>query len=258
MVKLGIHRKRSGVPVLSQEEINQIGEKVVADFCPSAMREPQALDVDSFAQNYLGMVQDYQFLSHCGAYLGMTVFNNTNKIPVYNPALQRAEYISASANTIIIDNTLLASKQEHRYRFTMGHEVGHGLVHGPYFQNKRNHPSSHGGSSVALIQCRTDLGRNQQKDPEDWNEKDWMEWQANALSSAILMPKSMVLKLVESIKTKGHPKETEIIRGLRYTQEVSNTFNVSTQAAQYRLQGLGVLPKGLAFLPGALDFLDIF
>lgn len=73
MVRLNINRKRSGVPVLSRKQIDDIGERLVQDFCPDAMIHPQALDVDLFAQDYLGMEQDYQYLSHCGVYLGMTV-----------------------------------------------------------------------------------------------------------------------------------------------------------------------------------------
>lgn len=87
-----------------------------------ALRTPQEIDIDLFVQDYLGMEQDFQYLSHCGLYLGMTVFNETDKIPVYNPAKYCAEYISAKANTVIIDNSLLEENQEHRYRFTMGHE----------------------------------------------------------------------------------------------------------------------------------------
>lgn len=30
---------------------------------------------------------------------------------------------------MIIDNTLLEKNQEHRYRFTMGHEASHGFLH---------------------------------------------------------------------------------------------------------------------------------
>ena len=56
MVNLGIYKKRSGVPVLSGKDIDVLGEKLVADFCPDALKEPQALDMDSFAQNYLGMI----------------------------------------------------------------------------------------------------------------------------------------------------------------------------------------------------------
>lgn len=85
MVRLNINRKRSGVPILSRKQIDDIGEKLVQDFCPDAMIHPQALDVDLFAQDYLGMEQDYQYLSHCGVYLGMTVFNDTNRVVVFNP-----------------------------------------------------------------------------------------------------------------------------------------------------------------------------
>ena len=107
MVRLNINRKRSGVPVLSRKQIDDLGERLVYDFCPDAMVNPQPLDVDLFAQDYLGMEQDYQYLSHCGVYLGMTVFNDTNKVVVFNPDKNEAEYISAKAGTIIIDNTLL-------------------------------------------------------------------------------------------------------------------------------------------------------
>lgn len=57
MVRLNINRKRSGVPVLSRKQIDDIGERLVQDFCPDAMIHPQALDVDLFAQDYLGMEQ---------------------------------------------------------------------------------------------------------------------------------------------------------------------------------------------------------
>ena len=128
-----IVRKRSGAPVLSRKEIDIIGENLVSDFNPDAMQTPQEIDIDLFVQDYLGADQDFQYLSHCGVYLGMTVFNDTDKVPVYDPIQNRAEYISARANTIIIDRTLLEENQEHRYRFTMGHEASHAFLHTPYF-----------------------------------------------------------------------------------------------------------------------------
>lgn len=68
-----------------------------------------------------------------GVYLGMTVFNDTNKVPIYDPATNRAEYISAKARTVIIDNRLLDENQRHRFRFTLGHEGGHDIFHSGYF-----------------------------------------------------------------------------------------------------------------------------
>lgn len=120
MFRPEIKRKKSGAHVLSRKQIDIIGEGLVREFNPSALMTPQEIDIYLFAQDYLGMDQDFAYLSHCGVYLGMTVFNDTEKVPVYDPTTNTADYMSAKAHTVIIDKTLLADNQEHRYRFTMG------------------------------------------------------------------------------------------------------------------------------------------
>lgn len=71
MLNIRIKRKHNGVPILSRKEIDAIGEELAGDFCRAALTTPQPLDVDGFAEQYLHMTQDYQFLSHCGVYLGI-------------------------------------------------------------------------------------------------------------------------------------------------------------------------------------------
>lgn len=77
--------KKNGVPVLSKDEIDIIGERFVADFCTQALQTPMEIDIDRFVSRHLGMKQDVQYLSHNGVYLGMTIFNNTDKVPIYDP-----------------------------------------------------------------------------------------------------------------------------------------------------------------------------
>lgn len=125
--------KNNGVPILSKAEIDAIGERFVQDFQPEVLTNLSPVDIEGFIEFYLGMTPDYQYLSHNGVYLGMTVFNDTNKVPVFDPATNRAEYISAKARTVIIDNRLLDESQRHRYRFTLGHEGGHDIFHSGYF-----------------------------------------------------------------------------------------------------------------------------
>lgn len=242
MYKPEIKRKRSGAPVLSRNEINSIGENLVEDFMPDAMKNPQEVDIDLFAQDYLKVEQDFQYLSHCGVYLGMTVFNDTNKVPVYDPVHDCADYISAKANTVIIDRTLLEENQEHRYRFTMGHECGHVFLHPPYFEYdpyQMNLADLLGEDcEAAMVQCRVDLKKSNNGQQKVWTDKDWMEWQANALSSAILMPRKMVMLIVEDIRKK-------CVEGIERCYEeadtISRVFNVSFQAATYRLSELGIM-----------------
>lgn len=232
---------QSGVPILRKKDINAAAEHFVADFQPSALRQPEPIDIESFMEIYLGMTPDFQYLSHNGIYLGMTVFNDTDKVPVYNPQTNRAEYIRARANTVIIDRRLIEDdRQEHRCRFTQGHECGHGIWHSHYFSRDPNQVSFLEPCTAPIIQCRTDMGNSQRRvDPRYWTDKERMEWQANAMSSALLMPRPAVRMLFEA---NGHTGS----RISQITKTVNNLVaecNVSSEAALYRLSDIGLVSK---------------
>ena len=123
------------------------------DFQPSVLTNPAPVDIESFVENYLGMTPDYQLLSHNGIYLGMTVFNDTNRVIVFSQETGRAEYISAKAHTVIIDTRLLEENQQHRYRFTLGHEGGHDIFHTGYFSYDPNQTCMFDMAMTPMIQC---------------------------------------------------------------------------------------------------------
>lgn len=99
--------QKNRVPVLKKEEIDAIGEAYVQDFQPEVLRNPPPVDREGFIECYIGMTTDYQYLSHSGIHLGMTVFNDTDEVIVWSPETNRAEYVSAKARTVIVDNRLL-------------------------------------------------------------------------------------------------------------------------------------------------------
>lgn len=220
---------KTNVPILSKPLINEIGEKLVEDFCPDAMVHPQEVDIDRFITNYLGAELEYQFLSHCGLYLGMTIFEDSDYVPVFKPEKWKAEYISVKAGTIIIDNSLLDDNQEHRYRFTAAHEAAHRIVHPDYFK-KLSERSKVTGVLPPMVQCRKDTAFGTSSKHLS-GDKDWLEWQANQLASSILMPESMVIKAVHDAKRKSR----SVNAGLEAVAEI---FNVSNDAAHYRLVDL--------------------
>lgn len=223
-----------GLPILSRTAIDQIGEELVADFNPAAILEPTEIDIDRFITRYLGMEQDFQHLSHCGLYLGMTVFNDSDRVAVFNPEQWCAEFISAKAGTVIIDNSLLEDHQEHRYRFTAGHEAAHGILHTTYFSQLTQKNGS-ATNIMPMVQCRADSARVHRDTRRMRTDSDWMEWQANCLSSAILMPRSMVIKAAKRAERKSCSVNAAL-------EAVIRTFNVSNDAAYYRLQELGLVP----------------
>lgn len=240
----------NGVPVLDRTEIDIIAERFVSDFNPAALETPMEIDIDSFALNYLGLKQDFQYLSHNGTYLGMMVFNDTDRVPIFVPETNTAEYISAKARTVIIETRLLGEGQEHRYRFTMGHEAGHDIFHKSYFTYIPGQLSFLEGGCEPMIQCRETFTAGRKKNVLMWDDKDWMEWQANNFSAALLMPKSMVYRLIRPLHGSDR-RRTDAI----YADEVAKTFNVSYQSAVYRLICLGIIKEDALIESSGADFI---
>lgn len=248
-----IPHRSNGTPIVNGDELDIIGERLVADFSSDLLCMPQEIDIDRFVLRYLHMNQDFFYLSHNGIYLGMTVFRDTDRIPVYIPELGRAEYASSRANTVIIDESLTAENQEHRYRFTMGHEASHEILHPDYFLYRDVLGIPYAWNQPSYIKCRTDdycIGHD--KKIQVWTDPKRIEWQANRLSSAILMPRCSVRMLLAHFPDRGEANRAYII-----SKKVSETFNVSFDSAYYRLKDLNVIDKDTAS-PGIVrDFGDI-
>lgn len=144
---------------------------------------------------------------------------------------------------MIIDKTLLEENQEHRYRFTMGHEAGHEFLHKEYFAYDPDQITLFdlmGETPAPMVQCRVDTKKMDCRTSKSWTDREWMEWQANALSSAVLMPVSMVRMVADNFK---RPGLKQIFYHYALAEEVASVFNVSFEAAGYRLKQLGYIPQ---------------
>lgn len=238
-----------GVPILSKGDIEIIGENFIRDYCPDALKNPQPIDVDGFIERYLGLKLDYQYLSSDGRYLGMMVFNTTDKVMIYDPERNIADYLHADARTIIIDNNLLEENQEHRYRYTMAHEGGHDIFHSGYYSYNPDQISMFDkNEEVPLFQCRSISIK--QGGSRMWTDIDWMEWQSNFFASVLLMPAHAVKNLLEN----DLKKHDDIFLPLILISKTAKTFNVSPEAAKYRLEQLKYIEPGL--LSSDLSFLN--
>jgi hypothetical protein len=237
MVKYASKLDSNGIPLLSKEQLERHGERILYAFSPAVLMSPQPTDLDGLISS-MGFNLEYQYLSHNGVYLGLTVFDDTDMLPVYNPVLNRAEFISVKKNTIIIEGTLAENPAyEHRERFTLGHEAAHGLLHAEYFQRKAEFAGySDTSGGIYAKPSFPDLsgvdvnGRRLQGEA-------WLEWQANYLAAVLLMPKAAIKKLRNQIGPEmGGYWHIELIN------KMITVFNVSEQAARVRLASLGYLP----------------
>ena len=126
-------------------------------------------------------------------------------------------FINVESKEIFIEEKLLPEEnpyaQEGRYRFTVGHEIGHWILHKD--QAHLPHPASVFESKAS-------------------STKPWMEWQADYFATCLLMPRRWILKAVEVKGWKSLPPEKIIYR-------ISQWLGVSKQAARIRLEELGVI-----------------
>lgn len=235
--------KKNGVPILSHDEIEFHAEQFIKDFNADLLKNPGEVDVESFAEFYLGLTPEYNYLSNCGLILGRMVFNNSNKIAIYDTETGLADYISAERGTVMIDNILL--NDEHRLRSTVGHESGHWIYQQGYFYVDPYQMTLFDTVDKTSTACRKfDIEGGECVDGVKrtlLTDHDWLEHQAKYFSAAFLMPKS-AMKIVCGDVTM-RKKLTEEFPGFEETflaNHVADIFNVSSESAKIRIKQLGL------------------
>jgi hypothetical protein len=148
---------------------------------------------------------------------------------------------------VLIDQSLdpsVHAAKEGRYRFTVAHEIGHWELHRHHFMDNPGQGSLFGSTSKPSIVCRTS------------SRKEPIEWQADAFSGYLLMPKEMVVsawkerkgsldfyvakKEIAGLSARWGLAEDEL-PAVDIARELARDFKVSGQAMQIRLIGLGLI-----------------
>lgn len=232
-----LKKKRNGIPVISNSEIDAHAEEFLKDYNPSVLKNPQPIDMEDFAEFYLNLVLDYVYLSHCGFILGRMVFQEVERVPVYLPKERCADYLFSRRGTLLIDNTLLNDWKEFRLRSTIGHECGHWLFHSDYYINVDRRSYDTYKSQPELTGCKnTDIEGSEERTRRRklLTDQDWLEHHAKYFSAAILMPKTPFLSAVSDSVENSQQNTTALAESL------SEIFQVSPSSVNIRLSQLGL------------------
>lgn len=148
---------------------------------------------------------------------------------------------------VLVDQSLDPTdnpRKEGRYRFTLAHELGHWELHRHGFLADAAQPSLFGDKPSPSIVCRTS------------SRKEPMEWQADMFAGYLLMPKEMIFAAwrqrfdnMDPYVAKDEMANLSAKWGLAddeqptvdVAKEMARAFNVSGQAMQIRLIGLGLI-----------------
>jgi len=254
MIKFQCNRfeSKSGNPILSDAEIDVMAEDILRDYKPSLLEKPGQIDYLHFLEYYLGANIDYQYIYHAkdqNRILGATAFNS-EFLKVFNRDDMKIDIIEVQPRTIILDNSLFDKGSKALALYTGLHEGGHLWMHPKAFcQNIGQINMFDEPQKSSVICCRTqniesNSVRRTLKTPEDWREH-----QADYFASAIAMPKSVFIKMVEqTLHYKGYRNNYVVYGGSlleswfadqALPRYLSDAFGVSRRAASIKLRKFG-------------------
>lgn len=241
-------QKENGMYILSRSEIEQIATKILLEFSPSNLKHPIPLLTTDFLVNYLGLLVKYKYICDFqSGILGLTVMGDEVLVPSYDEML-RPVVLEETFGTVLISPMLRGRDNLARRRYTEMHEGAHFILHQPYFTNcEKVAAAARCEYPCNFIACRKIELHNER--PK--TDSDWLEYQADALAAALLMPYNIFTSYVRSVLRKN---------GIRYNclytnpnindkrahsiiYDVAETFAVSYQAARIRMMHLGLLKE---------------
>lgn len=198
------------IPYLSLDEI----EDITKNLLPSDMEVIQPTDLNLILNNLKSTLSiDYIINEHLGTTSGKEILGKIS----FNPL---CIYIS---NSLDIDN--------HRWRFTFAHELGHCILHTKYLATLYDE----------VIDTESSLNNSITIDEQDVKR---IEYQANLFASSILMP-ALMFKAVTHVAflqngvnrgrlyLDNQPCNQELFYNV--ASQISKKFNVSIQAVKYRM-----------------------
>ena len=240
--------RENGIPILGRKQIDVMAEDIVRNLMPQNFEAvPDATNLQSLWKAMGGWHYAGKYLSRDGSLLGLASFQGGTLLTLDESRTQ-AEPFQIKPNTILVDKGLYDPHFEHMFRFTFAHEAGHALLHRRFCEDPENMKAYAGQGNIRAIQdtrerfAQSDKYRLQ-------TERDWLEWQANAFASAVLMPVSLVDKIAEKLgvsKGKIYPPARKMYFDpylTELTDTVSDVFKVSSTAAFFRTKELGYIPQ---------------
>ena len=80
MYQYNFNKSSTGAPFITLDQIESLTEQILNKYCPSAIENFEAVDIEGLAEFDLGFNVEYAYLSHNGCYAGMMVFNDDQVI----------------------------------------------------------------------------------------------------------------------------------------------------------------------------------
>ena len=244
---MAIIQKSNGLYILEREDIERIATVKLKEYSPSNLEAPKPFDTTGFLEEHLGLVvkSKYVFGFNSGI-LGLTVMGDIVQIPSCDEWF-RPVVLEETFGTVLITPHLMGRENLARRRYTEMHEAAHFILHRPYFERAMAAEIKQRADDGAYVACRTvEMCRGSKR-----TDEDWLEYQADALAAALLMPRQVFYHCVRDImRNRGitnayiaPPPYVSRSKIRDIIAEVAELFQVSYRATYIRMHHLGLISK---------------
>lgn len=221
---------------LSRQDIEFISRRLLSEYLKKQITRIDKIDPVDFAEKMCGLRFAFADISVTGAVLGFTASMDV-KVTISRRDGTQDDFV-LDGKTAYIDRSLAAEGQTGRLNFTMMHEASH-LLYARLF------PSEYNGWQRRCV-CR--LADECTRYPVH----DWEEWQANVLTSYLLLPRELVFRHLENV---GLPQGIKWLnrvyapKDYHRFSEAARRLGVSKTALAIRLSQIGLIEKNEFFDP---------
>lgn len=237
--------KPNGMYILKGSDFDDIAEEILQENMPHVFYRPQAVDIEYLAEEKFYLDIKYDCIRPDGSVLGMVAFDQTDFRTYDYDGNERK--IKLDCGTVMIDMSLIGKENRARRRFTLAHEFAHWNCHLPYHIGGKGCCDMRRTSG--LVACRTENIEQYRLRGTKIQHQDeyWLEWQADRLAAAILMPKKTFIEVCQKVMwtygiRRGYlQRETDKHIASKIIKDVADMFDVSFRATQIRMINLGLV-----------------
>lgn len=220
------------IPVIKAEEMDNYATIFLKHYYPEALKTPMKIPVEFICEK--AGLKRYNAPLDCGTF-GEIHFSDS--VDYYDD--NNLQYGKIESGTILVNESMIASRGENTRRSTLVHEMVHWFFHKNYYELR-----------TLLNREFPQMEFNDKKVIDENKNIKWMEAQTRSITSKILMPKEMFLKkfnellkevtIIVNNRSKNaneNVKKLEIYRKVAYA--LAKFFGASAESVKYRLISLG-------------------
>ncbi|NCC02231.1 MAG: ImmA/IrrE family metallo-endopeptidase [Clostridia bacterium] len=218
----------------SKEKLDDVANEFLREYCPEVLKQPMAVPIMDIAMKKMGLrVYTKYRLSEDFSILGQMCFTS-GLVTIYDKDEDEYRDIKVRRGTMLIDPDTYLKRNTGCFNNTVAHECFHWYKH----RNYHLYGKAVGKDNTTALRCPVEEKNVNYHD--DWDDEDWMEWQANNAAPRILMPKVTFICAANEVIKQGHETYGPSLQAWWVTAKLAELYDVSKQSARIRLDELGI------------------